>query len=410
MKQLTIGKNQPSIRVFSDEQVREIHITSLTILEDVGIDLREQEALDLLVSRGASGSSSGRLHIPQRLVQEALSTVPRYILLHTRTRELTMPLHAGRIYFGTGSDTIYTRDVETGERRLPTRQDIRRIATLVDALPNLSFVMSMGTVWDAPSADNYIHTFIEMLRGSLKPIVFTAKDRRDIEHIWRIAITVSGGERELREKPFLLHYSEPISPLLFTDESVQKLLFCAEKNIPVTYCPSPNMGAGGPVTMAGALAQANAETLGGMVIAQALKNPGCPYLYGANVAVFDMRTSVISWRGSAEKSILLSATDGSSLLPLYIELSMPAQPTSFLCSPQCRLQVHRQEARPHPHLRSALSRISDAIQSIMFFPVPERAFDPVPLFLLRFKPGVVFWISLDFRPNGINAVRTPRFP
>jgi len=305
MEQLSIGKNGPSIRVLSDEQVREIHIASLTILEDIGIDLREHEALDLLVSRGATEGSSGRLRIPQRLVQGALSTVPRHIPLYTRTGELTLPLYAGRIYFGTGSDTIYTRDIETGERRNPTRQDIRRIATLVDALPNLSFVMSMGTVWDAPSADNYIHTFIEMLRGSLKPIVFTAKDRRDIEHIWRIATTVSGGERELREKPFLLHYSEPISPLLFTDESVQKLLFCAEKNIPVTYCPSPNMGAGGPVTMAGALAQANAETLGGMVIAQ-LKNPGCPYLYGANVAVFDMRTTVISY-GAPEWSLSMAA-------------------------------------------------------------------------------------------------------
>ncbi len=135
-----------------------------------------------------------------------------------------MPLHAGRIYFGTGSDTIYTRDVETGERRNPTRQDIRRIATLVDALPNLSFVMSMGTVWDAPSADNYIHTFIEMLRGSLKPIVFTAKDRRDIEHIWRIAITVSGGENYGRNHSFFITRNRSHHYFSLTNRSKTPLL------------------------------------------------------------------------------------------------------------------------------------------------------------------------------------------
>jgi len=73
----------------------------------------------------------------------------------------------------------------------------------------------------------------------------------------------------------------------------------------VTYCPSPNMGSGGPVTMAGALAQANVEILGGMIIAQ-LKNPGCPCLYGANIAVFDMRTAVISY-GAPEWSLSMAA-------------------------------------------------------------------------------------------------------
>jgi trimethylamine--corrinoid protein Co-methyltransferase len=305
MKQLEPGKNHPFIRVLSDDQVREIHEASLIILDEIGIDLRDEEAVGLLISHGATVSSLGRAHFPPALVGEALRSVPRSIPLYTRRGELAMPLCVGNVYFGTGSDTIYTHDLESGERRNPTRRDIRRIATLCDALPNISFIMSMGTVWDVPTADNYVHAFIEMLRGSVKPIVFTAKDRCDVEHIWRIAVSVSGGEEQLRERPFFLHYPEPISPLLFTEESVQKLLFCAEKGIPVTYCPSPNMGSGGPVTMAGALAQANAEILAGVILAQ-LKNPGCPCLYGANIAVFDMQTAVISY-GAPEWSLSMAA-------------------------------------------------------------------------------------------------------
>jgi trimethylamine--corrinoid protein Co-methyltransferase len=120
-----------------------------------------------------------------------------------------------------------------------------------------------------------------------------------------MAVAVAGSDAELRRKPFLLNYSEPISPLRFIAESVQKLLFCAEKGIPVTYAPSPNMGGGGPVTMAGAIALANAETLAGLLLAQ-LTNPGTPYLYGANVSVLDMRQAVVCY-GSPEWPLSMAA-------------------------------------------------------------------------------------------------------
>ena len=56
-------------------------------------------------------------------------------------------------------------------------------------------------------------------------------------------------------------------------------MFCAEKGLPVSYPPSPNAGGGGPVTLAGAIALANAENLAGLVIAQLVRR-GTPFLYG----------------------------------------------------------------------------------------------------------------------------------
>lgn len=216
-----------------------------------------------------------------------------------------MPLTQGEIYFGPGSDTIHTIDLGTGARRSVVREDVRRFAQLVDILPNISFAMSMGTPVDVPEADHYLHAFIEMLRGTTKPIVFTANDRRDMEHIWKIACAAAGGENELRRKPFLLNYSEPISPLRFAPNSVQKLLFCAEHGIPVTFPPSPNMGGGGPVTMAGALALGNAEILAGLTLTQ-LKQRGALFLYGANVAALDMRSMVVCY-GAPEWSLSMAA-------------------------------------------------------------------------------------------------------
>jgi len=220
---------------------------------------------------------------------DAIASAPSRIPMHNRLGELAMPLEASKVFFGPGSDCPFTIDVETGERRNATAEDVRRIARLCDGLEQMDFIMSMGTPSDVPPLDHYLHSFINMVRGSVKPNVYTANNRQDMEDIYRIACAVAGGETELREKPFLLHYAEPISPLLFNDESVDKLLFCAEKGIPVTYPPSPNTGGGGPITLAGALALGNAECLAGLVLTQ-LVRPGAPAVYGAFTSNVDMRS------------------------------------------------------------------------------------------------------------------------
>jgi trimethylamine--corrinoid protein Co-methyltransferase len=200
---------------------------------------------------------------------------------------------------------MFTIDLESGERRSSFTSDIQRFARLGDALPNLDFVMSMGNPVDVPPPELYIHEFIQMLHGSSKPMIITADSRKDLEAIWRIAVAVAGDEETLRQKPFFLTYLEPVSPLRMTRDPVQKLLFMAEKGLPSNFAPACNMGAGGPVTMAGAIALNNAECLLGLVLSQ-LKNRGTPFLYAGNVSSLDMRTTVVSY-GAPEWSLSMAA-------------------------------------------------------------------------------------------------------
>ena len=292
-EQIPIATLHPTIRMLSDEQIQEIHNTSLDILSRTGIVMKNEAGRQLLLEAGA-WESGERIKIPPLLVMDAIASAPSRIPMHNRLGELTMPLEAGKVFFGSGSDCIFTMDVETGQRRKATAEDVQRIAHLCDGLEQIDFVMSMGNPSDVPAMGVYLHSFIGMIRGSVKPNVYTANDRADMEDIYRIACAVAGGEDELREKPFLLHYSEPISPLLYNDESVDKLLFCAEKGIPVTYPPSPNTGGGGPITLAGALALGNAECLAGLVLSQ-LVRPGTSFLYGMNTAALDMKSAIVSY-------------------------------------------------------------------------------------------------------------------
>ena len=291
--QIPIPTLHPVVRMLSDEQQHAIHAASLDILANTGIVMKNERARELLIHAGA-WERDGRLKIPEWLVRHALACAPSRIGMYNRLGAQTMVLEAGKVYFGSGSDCLFTVDVETGERRRTTADDIFQIARLCDGLEQIDFIMSMGNPSDVPAADGYVHEFIGMLRGSVKPIVYTARDRADIEDIYRIACAVAGGEDALREQPFLMHYSESISPLLYPDESVDKLLFCAEQGIPVTYPPSPNTGGGGPVTLAGALALGNAECLVGLILTQ-LVRPGTPFLYGMNTAALDMRSAIVSY-------------------------------------------------------------------------------------------------------------------
>ncbi len=301
---IPVGTLRPFMRMLSDEQVREIHYTSLDILSRTGIVMKNEQARRLLLDAGA-WESGGRIKLPEYLVMDAVASAPSRIPLYNRLGELTMPLEGDKVFFGPGSDCIFTLDVETGERRMAVAADVQRIAHLCDGLDQISFVMTMGTPSDVNPLDFYIHGFVGMIRGSGKPVVYTANNRADMEDIYAIACAAAGGEAALREKPFLLLYAEPISPLLFPDSSVDKLLFCAEKGLPVAFPPSPNTGGGGPITLAGALALGNAECLVGLVLTQLVRR-GTPFLYGFNAATLDMKTTIVSY-GSPEWAMSMPA-------------------------------------------------------------------------------------------------------
>jgi len=305
--QLNIETLHPQTRMLSDEQIQAIHHTSLDILSQTGIVMKNKRAEALLLDAGARQQGE-RIKIPAHLVQNALLAAPSRIPMHTRTGLLSMPLESGKVFFGTGSDCNFTIDLETGQRRPVLLKDVQAFARLCDGLENIDFVMSMGVSSDVPPMHHYIHGFVAMLRGSVKPIVFTANGLNDMQAIYQIACAVAGGADNLLEKPFLLHYAEPISPLLFSGESVDKLLFCAEKGLPVAYIPSPNTGGGGPITLAGALALGNAETLAGLVLTQ-LVRPGTPFLYGMNTAALDMKTTIVSYGAPEWPAGMMAWTD-----------------------------------------------------------------------------------------------------
>lgn len=297
---------QPRLKVLNRRQALAIHTAALEILEKTGIKMEHTECLDMLAAAGGRVFDKDWIRLPSYMAEEALRSAPRQITLYDQLGNKTMPLVDESPFYGTGSDTTFTLDLETGERRRCILSDTGNFAKLVDGLENISFAMSMGNPEDVSNVDYiYVYAFAEMIKNTNKPIVFIADRGEDIAKIYEIACMVTGGEDQLRQKPFLLNYSEAISPLRFPAHVMDRLIFCARKGIPICLPSGSNAGGGAPVTLAGAMAMGIAENLAGLILHQ-LAAKGAPFLFGPNVSALDMKSAVVSY-GCPEWSLTQAA-------------------------------------------------------------------------------------------------------
>ena len=281
-------------RLLSDSELERIHLATLRVLERTGVRVFDGECLDLLGSAGCQIADHDLVKIPGAVVEEALSTAPSRIVLHSRSGEPALLLEDHRSYFGTGSDLPNTLDLETGERRPSVLRDVEEMARLVDALPNVDFCMSMAQASDVAPATSDRRSFLAMLTNTTKPIVFTAWDEHGLHDILQMSEIVVGGREELEQRPFLLAYLEPTSPLQHSREVLRKVLLMVDRGLPFVYAPGPVQGASTPVTGAASLAASNAEILSGLVIAQ-LRRPGSPFMFGSGAGPLDMKTAVATY-------------------------------------------------------------------------------------------------------------------
>jgi len=260
----------PQFGVLSLSQLKRIHLASLEVLRRTGVDVLDEEARALL-QKAAATVDGNRVRIPPRLAEWALRAAPSRVVLCDRAGMPAMHLEDTRGYFGTGSDTLFTIDPYTTERRRVRLADIANVATLCDYLQNIDFAMSMGVAQDVPEAIADLYHFQAMVTHTKKPLVLTAWNFDNLKDIVEMAEAVVGGAETLRNNPFIAVYTEPVSPLQLGLEATQKLLYMAGKGLPVIWTPGQVGGATSPVTLAGALAIGNAEGLAGLVLTQ-LKN------------------------------------------------------------------------------------------------------------------------------------------
>ncbi len=289
----------PRFRLLSDAQLDRLHDAAVELLRDPGVRIMTADARELLVSAGAALEGTDVVKIPSRLVDEALASAPKTFAIFDRTGAECMPLGSGNVYFGAGVTSLGYLDPTTGTPHDFTLEDFAHAALLTDALPNLDFVATPGVVRPSPDLPLELvnqHEFLETVTNTTKSLMVLVADGRALSDIFDMAEVVAGGREEHRSRPFVVPYLNSVSPLVFNPETLDKLLLSADRGIPVACQAAAQVGATGPVTLAGTIAIAAAETLCGLVISQ-LRRPGTPYISGTVPFVMDMRKGNVTGGG-----------------------------------------------------------------------------------------------------------------
>jgi trimethylamine--corrinoid protein Co-methyltransferase len=291
--------------MLSSDQLEELFWGVLKLLEQTGLEVHHEEARDILKKAGAWVDGL-RVRIPSYLVRKSLEMAPRSFTIFARDGNPKHNIHIGpgRAHFGPGPTPPNFIDIETLERRPYVRADARIVAKVCDALPNIDFCESLGTISDVHHELGATYEFAEMFPNVSKPIVAWSYGKDDAEDIHKMAIAEAGGQAAFEKRPNYVHYCEPLSPLVSTGEALDKLIFAARYRVPVIFTPCPLAGGTAPITAAGIIIQAAAESWMGLTVAQAIR-PGLPFFMGGVLSVMDMSAMILSY-GAPELSLMMA--------------------------------------------------------------------------------------------------------
>jgi trimethylamine--corrinoid protein Co-methyltransferase len=289
----THGNNMTSAHYarMGEAECRQIHLATLEVLERVGVDVHDDRARQILAEGG--GRVDGiRVRLPEYMVEDALRKAPRRMTIYDRNGKVAMRACDYNTYYGGGSDCLHVLDHRTGERREPTLEDVIDAARLMDALPEIDFVMSLFLPKDVNQQIYDRYQMEVMLNNTVKPIVFVTPDFEGCRAAVEMCEAVSGGEDTFRSKPFAACYINVTTGMVANEEALQKCVYLAEKGLPMMYIPLNAGGVNSPSTTAGCMATMNAGIMLGIVLSQ-LINPGTPVAVpGWNGGPYNLKTMV----------------------------------------------------------------------------------------------------------------------
>ncbi len=278
------------LEALDEEQLEFVHDVSMRIVEEEGIEVLGDMALDLFRQAGASVDAQGVVRMDRALLLDTVAQAPETFAVTPRNPEQILEVGGNVINFGLVSGTPNVHDNING-RRAGNFEDYKKLISFGQYFNVLTFYGNQATApTDMPANSRHLDTTFINLTLSDKPFFATgigggrARDAIEMSAIAR-GLTME----EMKTNPSVMTNINVNSPRKLDDAMAYGAMQMALFGQPVTVTPFTLMGAMTPSTMAGALAQQNAEALVGIALLQ-LTNPGTPVVYGGFTSNVDMRS------------------------------------------------------------------------------------------------------------------------
>lgn len=301
--------------IFSKEDLDKVHQASLDILERTGISTNSDKLMKIMADNGQKVDfERKRIFFDPDYVMKMVALAPREFTLGARNPENDLIIDGRFSYLSTDGCPAEFIDLETGERRYSTKEDLRQLGTLADYLPEIGFMFISISANDKPVAVRPLHETHALFPLVSKHIMqMTAYDNYNARALVEMCQVIQGDE-DLRNRPIMSNFQCVISPLHWEHGPVDCLETFGKVGIPAGICSMPLMAATSPASVAGTITLANAEVLSGVVIQETLV-PGARTFYVQYASGIDMNSGAMnqSWAGEE----LLMEAAGPALARYY---------------------------------------------------------------------------------------------
>ena len=322
-RNLHAGKRQSGglgLKIFTDDELYEIHLATLEVLQKTGLFIEDEEALEILDGGGAIVDPKKKVvKFPPYLVEDAIRSAPSKILLAGRNPKNDFIMENNRIGFTNFGEGVFIVDPYNGKLRETTKADVANSAKIVDYLSELDVYERAVGASDVPMETVQLHNAEAWLANTSKHGFMGSGNGYLTKKLVKMAAAIVGGKDKLRERPIISFITCPVSPLQLIRDCCEIIIESARSGMAVNILSMAMAGGSSPVTLAGTLVDHNAEVLGGIVLNQ-LTCKGAPVIYGSSTTSMDLRLASAAV-GSPECALINAAVAQLSiyyLLPSWV--------------------------------------------------------------------------------------------
>lgn len=319
-----IIRNLPTMEVLSEEGLSLIEGNADALLQDIGIEFRDDdEILDLWRSAGADVREQ-RVRFPKGLLRQLISTAPAQFTQHARNPARNVEIGGNNTVFAPVYGPPFVRDLDDG-RRYGTIEDFRNFVKLAYLSPHMHH--SGGTVCepvDLPVNKRHLDMVYSHIKLSDKPFMGSVTAPQRAQDSVDMAKLVFGDDF-VEQNVVMVNLINANSPLLFDGTMLGALKVYARHNQACIVSPFILSGAMSPVTVAGTLAQLLAEAMAGIALTQIIR-PGVPAIFGTFVSSISMQSGAPTFGTPESNQLLLGAAQ------LARRLNLPFRSGGGLCA------------------------------------------------------------------------------
>lgn len=304
MRPIRPGMEGGAYKPLSDKGVADIHNAALEALETVGLCDAPASGIEYMTRAGAILGDDGRIRFPRTLVEDTLARANRSVTLCARDPAHDLHLSGTKVHYGTAGAAVHLVDVADNSYRECHLEDLYDAARITDALDNIHFLQRPMVARDiTDNLEMDLNTIYACCSGTMKHIGTSFSDPANIPDALELLHMIAGGEDKWRERPFVLNSNcFVVPPMKFATESCEVMEACIKGGMPVLLLSAGMAGATAPSTVAGAITQAVAECLAGLVYVNAIA-PGHPVVFGTWPFGLDLRSGAMTG-GSGEQALL----------------------------------------------------------------------------------------------------------